>query len=595
MSFHPNEIARRGRLASIGLIVLFGALIGRFFSLQVLQHAQYVLASDKNRLNEVPLPAPRGIIYDRAGVIIAENVPGYTVSILAPRVDSLRAILKRLGTRITLTQAQVDAAVARHKQTPNRPTVLFGAAPFDIVSVLEEHRVEYPGLIIQSSPKRYYPDSTAASAFVGFTSEINEAELASDRGRGYKPGQQIGKAGLEVQYDSVLHGTEGSRFVEVDARQRVVRDAGVRAELPPVSGSPLHTNIDMDLQRFVYRLFADSLVGAAVAMEPATGAVLAIHSAPGYDPNRFIGGASQAFLDQLNADPRKPLYNKAIQGVYAPGSTWKLATAIIGLQDSLVKMDDVMPQRCDGGFQFGNRYYRCWNKDGHGRIDLKRAIEQSCDVYFYQLGLRVTLAGLVGGGRKLEFGERTHIDLPGETTSDFPPARPDSMRAYYNKKFPRGWGSGGGEAMNFAIGQGANAETVIAMARFYTALATDGQAARPMLVGNTPARTRLFQLSDAQMQQVRDAMVGVVQSGTAAAAAIHGVTFAGKTGSAQNAQDVNRDHAWFVGFAPAENPKIVVAVLLEFGLHGPRAALIAKSIVEHYLKTAVSAPVITGD
>ena len=180
-----------------------------------------------------------------------------------------------------MTQSQVDAAIVRHKQTPNRPTVVFGDAPFDIVSVLEEHRVEYPGLIIQSSPKRYYPDSTAVSAFVGYTSEINEAELASDRGRGYKPGQQIGKAGLEVQYDSVLHGTEGSRFVEVDARQRVVRDAGVRAELPPVSGPPLHTNIDMDLQRFVYRLFADSLVGAAVAMEPATGAVLAIHSAPG--------------------------------------------------------------------------------------------------------------------------------------------------------------------------------------------------------------------------------------------------------------------------------------------------------------------------
>jgi penicillin-binding protein 2 len=594
MTFHPNKIAQRGRFASMGVVLVFAALVGRFFSMQVLQHAQYVLQSDKNRLNEVPLPAPRGIIYDRNGEIIAENMPGYSVSILARDTTSLRAILMRLAKRVDLAPAQIEAVMKRHKRTV--PTAVLGDAPFSLVSVLEEHRVDFPGLVIQSTPKRYYPDSSVASAFVGYTSEISEQELADTSRHGYKSGQQIGKNGLEAQYESVLRGTEGSRFVEVDASGRVVRDAGVRAELAAVAAPPLRTNIDMSLQRYIASVFADSLVGAAVVLDPKTGAVLALHSAPGYDPNRFIGGVSHEYYDQLMTDARAPMRNKATQGYYAPGSTWKLATAVMAIEDG-VGLDERMKVPCDGGYQLGPRRFHCWNHNGHGPITLKQAIEQSCDVYFYQLGLRLTLSKLVGGGRKMLFGERTGIDLPAEMRSDFPDVPDSVMMAYYKRKFGSDWTSKSvyAESMNMAIGQGANSATVISMARFYTALATDGRVARPHIVGDSVLRTRVFELTGDQMQGLRDALVGVVSVGTAAASSIQGVKFAGKTGSAQNPQDPTKDHGWFVGFAPADDPKIVVAVFLEFGLHGPRAARIARSIVEHYLKKSVTAPVITGD
>ena len=581
MSFHPNEVQRRARLAAALLFLSFVFLVGSFFRTQVLQHAQYVLQSEENRLREVPLPAPRGVIYDRRGQIIAENLPGYSVSLLAPSVDSLRAALRRLSGTISLSPEQVDQAVRRFRRAPNRPAVIFGDASFDVVSVLEEHRVEFPGLIIQSAPKRYYPNGPATAAFVGYTGEVNESELASEAFRGYKAGQQVGKDGLEKQYESRLRGREGTRFVEVDARGRVVREAGARQDLLPESAPPMNTNIDLDLQKYVVELFGDSLIGGVVALEPKSGAVLALHSAPTFDPNRFIGGIPVEYWRALNQDARRPLYNKAIKGTYAPGSTWKLATAVMAMQAGLVSLDDQMPAACTGGFQFGNRRFKCWDKKGHGRVTLAQAIEVSCDVYFYQLGLKIGLTRLVAGGVDLGARERTGIDLPSETRSIFPTA---PATEYYNRRFGiRGWTQA--VSLNLAIGQGENSQTVVNMARFYTALATDGTAAQPEIVrGATVPRTPMFTLNDEQLAGLRKALAGVVQHGTAAASRIQGVMLAGKTGTAQNSQDVNRDHAWFVGFAPADDAKIVVAVMLEFGGHGTRAARIASKIIEHYLK-----------
>ena len=632
-SFHPNSVARRGRIASIAVILLFGLLAGRFFLIQVLGHQQYALQSDQNRLNEIPIPAPRGIIYDRNGLIIAENVPGYTVSIFAPRTDSLKAILGRLAKRVPITRGESLAVIRRRALSASRPTIVFNDAKFEIISVLEEHRTEFPGLIIQAAPKRFYADSSAVSAFVGYTNEISEAELEDTTRTGYKSSQQIGKAGLELQYETLLRGSEGSRFVEVDARGRVVRDVGVRAERAAVAGPPLHTNIDLALQRHIANLFGDSLDGSAVVLDPKNGAVLAIVSAPGYNPNRFIGGISTAEFRALNEDPRRPLLNKALQGVYEPGSTWKLATAIMGLERGKVGVHEVMPVHCTGGYQMGNRRWRCWNKAGHGPQDMISAIRNSCDVYFYQLGQRLTFDTLIAGGRQLGFGAKTGIDLPYEQTSQFPPmptprkiALRDSLESvrdskgkrlapetvdslvrvlsdstvdiigYYNRRFRVGGWSARAEELNMSIGQGANASTLISMARFYTALATDGRMTRPMLVGDKPDTTRIFKLTEAQMLELRNAMVAVVSTGgTAASANIKGISFAGKTGSAQNPRDPNRDHAWFVGMAPADDPKIVVGVFLEFGLHGYLAARVAKSIVEFHLKTSVSAaPAATG-
>lgn len=580
MSFHPNEMQRRARLASAVLFLAFVFLVGSFFRTQVLQHAQYVLQSEENRLREVPLPAPRGVIYDRHGQIIAENLPGYSVSLLAPGVDSLRAALRRLSGTIPLSPEQMNQAVRRFRRAPNRPAVILPDASFDVVSVLEEHRVEFPGLIIQSAPKRYYPDGPAIAAFIGYTGEVNENELASAAFRGYKAGQQVGKDGLERQYESLLRGREGTRFVEVDARGRVVREAGARQDLQPQPAQPLYTNIDLDLQKFVVQIFGDSLIGGVVAIEPNTGAVLALHSAPTFDPNRFIGGIPADYWRALNEDARRPLYNKAIKGAYAPGSTWKLATAVMAIQGGVATLDDHMPVACTGGYQYGNRRFKCWDKKGHGNVNLAQAIELSCDVYFYQLGLKIGLSRLVAGGVEMGARERTGIDLPSETRSSFPTT---PATEYYNRRFgPRGWSNA--VSLNLAIGQGENAQTVINMARFYTALATDGNAAQPRIVRGAGARVPMFHLTDEQLDGVKKALAGVVQRGTAAASQIRGVMLAGKTGTAQNAHDPLRDHAWFVGFAPADDAKIVVAVMLEFGGHGTRAARIASKIIEHYLK-----------
>jgi len=587
MSFHPNDVARRARSARYILLAAFAVLVGKFFRTQVLQNAQYVLQSEENRLREVPLPAPRGIIYDRHGQVIAENLPGYTVSLLSASPDSLRATLRRLSGTIQLTNEQIESAVRRFQRAPNRPAVVLSDAPFDVVSVLEEHRVDYPSLIIQSAPKRYYPDGPAVASFVGYTGEVTESELNSPSFRGYKAGQQIGKGGLEKEYEERLRGREGSRFVEVDARGRVVREAGARQDLPPESADPLHTNIDLDLQRFAVSVFGDSLQGGVIALEPHTGEVLALHSAPSYDPNRFIGGIPAEYWRELNTDPRRPLYNKVIQGRYPPASTWKLATAALGMQSNVVDLDSRMPQPCTGGFYYG-RYFRCWDKRGHGNVTLREAIEKSCDVYFYQLGLRIGLSRLLAGGVSLRFNERSGIDLPNEQQARFPQS-PD----YYNRRYgPRGWTNS--VVLNLAIGQGENDQTVANMARFYTALATDGSLAKPEIVRRNPERTRILKLTDEQMNGLRLAMAGVVSSrGTAGSSAIRGVTLAGKTGTAQNSHDRNRDHAWFVGFAPADEPKIVVAVFLEFGEHGYMAARVASKIIAHYLKVEPELPPTT--
>ena len=580
MSFHPNNVARRARAAAIIStgVVLF--LLVAFFRTQILRNQEWALQSEENRLREVPIAAPRGIIYDRNGKVIAENIVGYSVSLLAESEDSLRATMERLTGTIPLSQPQMDLALRRYKRAPTRPTVIISDAPFDVVAVLEEHRVDFPNLIILSSPKRFYPEGLAVASFVGFTGEISEQELLNPQYSDYKAGQQVGKRGLEKQYESVLHGREGSRFVEVDARGRIVREQGAQ-ERKPVQAGALHTNIDLDLQVFIARLFADSLVGGAVAMDPETGSVLALYSAPSFDPNRFIGGVSSSYYDSLQTNPARPMYNKALQGIYPPASTWKLATAVMGLQDNAITPTSRMPQPCNGYYYFGNRAWRCWEKSGHGSLDLTGAIAKSCDVYFYQLGLKLGVSRLVAGGVQLGFSSRSGIDIPEEFRSKYP----DGLGYFDEKWGPRGW-TPGGVALNLSIGQGDNAQTVVNMAKFYTALATDGHAAKPEIVRRQPERTKIIDLSAEHMAVLRNAMIGVTQAGgTAASAALTGVALAGKTGTAQTAA-LGRsicDHAWFVGFAPADKPKVVISVLLECGEHGYSAARIASRIVGKYL------------
>lgn len=564
-------------MSSTALAIGFVLLVGAFFKTQVIHHKQYVMQSEENRLRPIPLPAPRGIIYDRHGEVIAENLPAYSVSITAPSVDSLRSALAQLAPTLQLGQNDINNAVRRYRRAPTRPTVILPDATIDIVSVLEEHRLDFPRLIIQSVPKRYYPDGPSVASFVGYTGEIAESDLNDPKYASYKPGQQIGKAGLEKQYEGILHGKEGVRFDEVDARGRPVRGEGPRPDLNPEGAPPLFTNIDLDLQKFTVGIFADSLQGGAIAIDPNTGEVLALYSAPSWDPNKFTGGIPVEYYKQLLEDKRRPLVNKVIQGTYPPGSTFKLATSIIGLELGVVGVKEHMPVPCTGGYQFGNRYFRCWEKKGHGSLDLEGAIKHSCDVYFYQLGLKIGLSKFIAGGIKLTMRDKSGIDLPEETQARWPYAID-----YYNKKYgARGWSNA--ETLNLAIGQGSNSQTVVNMAKLYSAFATKGQAPRPEIAHLVPQRKEVFRLTGEQDSVVLEGLKAVLEAGgTAGASAIEGLTLAGKTGTAQNTGGA--DHGWFVGFAPADHPKIVVAVLLEFGLHGSRAAHIASAIIGHYLK-----------
>ena len=564
----------------------FLALGGAFFRAQVFENAEYLEQSENNRLREVPLPGARGTIYDRHGEVIAENLPGYSVSILSPTEDSLRSALSTLSKVIQIDSAQQELAVQRFRRARTRPAVIFNDASFQVVSVLEERRVEFPGLIIQSAPKRYYPDGAAMAALIGYTGEISEEELSKPRFESYKAGQQVGKTGLEQQYEAQLRGKEGRRFVEVDARNRVVRDAGVRREEQPEAPPALRTNIDLDLQRFAHAYFGDSLRGGVVALDPRTGGVLALYSAPSYDLNKFIGGVSSRFYESLRIDPRRPLVNRAITGMYAPASTWKLATAVIGLERGLVTMDTRMPVPCTGGYYYG-RVFKCWDKHGHGDVTLAQAIAKSCDVYFYQLGLKIGLTNLLAGGIGLGFADRTRIDLPNERKPTW-----FANTSYFDRKYgARGWNKS--VVLSLSIGQADNAQTPLSMARFYTALATDGRAATPQIVSREPERTRILKLDSLQLAGIQLALADVVSRGTAAGAQIQGLTIAGKTGTAQvNGQ---LDNAWFVGYAPANDPKIVVAIIIEEGLHGSTAARAATKMMERYLRTRLTMSSVIND
>jgi penicillin-binding protein 2 len=572
-AFEPFRLALRGVAVRNGLAVVFGLLLVAFFRLQVMQHDRYRLKSESNRLRPVPVPAPRGLILDRHGAVIAENVPGHSVAILANSEASLRSMLARLSPLLPLDSEAVSRAVARFRGAPYEPALLVKDAPFALVSTLEERRTELPGLVIQTEPKREYPDGAAVAHLVGYVGEVTDQELAgADSLR--RPGTIVGRQGLEREYDSTLAGSDGIRFVEVDALGRVVRDEGA-VSLAPVPGHALHTTIDLALQRYVASVFPAGRRGAVVAMDPRTGDILALYSSPSYDPNAFVGGIDRATWNALNTDPARPLLDRAIAARYPPASTFKLAIAVMALQRGLVDFDSRMPLPCRGGIWFGTRFFRCWKPEGHGSLTLAQAIAESCDSYFYQLGLKLGVPALLAGGVALGFDSLTDIDLPGELGPAYP-----SSTAYYDRIYGRG-GWTGAVALNLAIGQGENAQTLINMVRFYAALANGGRLPRPHIIAEPEQSASAVQLPDSVFAGLRQALLAVVEEGTARGARLKQLAIAGKTGSAQNPH--GPDHGWFIGFAPAGHAEIVVGAIVENALHGASIAPMVAGVIERYL------------
>ena len=569
----PHLLDVRLRSARTLVWVVSGVLVGTYFRTQIIDHSKYEMQSRNNRLRPIIQPAPRGIITDRHGLVIAENVPGYTVALFPAPEDTLRHRLQRIAPMLHLDAPAIERVIQRFRKAPYQSAVVMTDAPFDVVSMLEERRLTLPGMVIQTEPKRYYPDSAAVAHVVGMVGEVTEQDLNGPRAA-LRLGELVGKDGLERSYDDTLRGQDGARFVEVSALGYVVRE-GAAPDLRPVAGAALQTTLDLDLQKYISRVFPAGMSGAVVALDPTTGGILALYSAPGYDPNAFVGGVSADYWRDLNVSASHPLLNRAIQARYPPGSTWKLAVAAMALRRGVVTMNSRMPIPCRGGLQYGDRYFHCWQQMGHGSLTLSQAIAQSCDVYFYQLGLKLGLTSLLEDANDWGFRSRTGVDLPGELQPLFP-----SGPEYFDRIYgPRRWSSG--VVLNLAIGQGENAQTLMNMVRLYQMLASDGKSKPPYLVRPTSEPPYDFNLTTDQVAALRQAMINVVEQGTARGARLSDLKIAGKTGTAQNSQGIN--HGWFIGFAPAESPQIVVGAVVEFGRHGSSVAPLVARVIAHYL------------
>jgi penicillin-binding protein 2 len=574
-AFHPLLAERRAQAARLVVLGSAAVILTAFFRTQIVDHRTYATQSETNRLRPIPLPAPRGLILDRHGLVLAENVPGFTVALLPGPEDSLRARLGRIAPIAALDSAAIEQVVRRYRRAPYQPAVVRADAPLAMVAALEERRLTIPGLLIQTEPKRHYPDSTVAAHVLGYVGEVAESERRRE-GPPLRVGALVGKGGLEREYDDSLRGQDGVRFVEVSALGRMVRDGGPGGALAPLPGATLRTTIDLDLQRFIASVFPPGRRGAVIALDPATGDILALYSAPGFDPNAFVGGVAPEYWQALTEDPARPLLNRAVQARYPPGSTWKLAVAAMGLKRGIVGFHSRMPVPCRGGLQYGNRYFRCWEQSGHGDLDLTQAIAHSCDVYFYQLGLKLGVTSLLEDAVAWGGRARTGIDLPGELSPDFP-----AGREYYDRLYgPRRWTSA--VALNLAIGQGENAQTPVNMARMFQMLATDG-VPRPVHLARPgegdPVES--LGLTPEQLAGLRRAMISVVEAGTARASRISELAIAGKTATSQNPHGA--DHGWFIGFAPADEPRVVVAAVIEFAEHGSAVAPMVTRIIARYL------------
>lgn len=577
----PHQLDAKARAARWTVWGVVAVITLAYFRTQILEHGRYELQSESNRLRPITVPAPRGPITDRSGAIIAENVPGYTVAIIPSSEADLRATLAKMAPLVHLDAAALERVVQRFQRAPYQPAVVMADAPFDVVSQLEERWLILPGLYIQPEPKRHYPDSTAVAHLVGNLGEVTEQDLGGPQAARLQLGSLIGKDGLEREYDDTLRGSDGVRFVEVNALGYVVRERGAAPMLPPVAGATLRTTIDLRLQRYIAEIFPPGQRGAVVALKPSTGEILAIYSAPGFDPNAFVGGVPLDYWRALNTSDAHPLLDRAIQARYPPGSTWKLAVAAMALKRGLVTMNTRMPIPCRGGLQYGNRYFRCWRAEGHGSLTLAQAIAQSCDVYFYQLGLKVGLTSLLEDANGWGLHARTGVDLPGELVPLFP-----SGTQYYDRVYgPRRWTSA--VTLNLAIGQGENAQTLLDMVQLYQMLAGDGVSRVPYVVRPAPESAHDLGLSPDQLAGLREAMVNVVERGTGRGARVAELQIAGKTGTSQNSQ--GPDHGWFIGFAPADRPEIVVGAVIEFARHGSAVAPLVARVIAHYLGADTSA------
>jgi penicillin-binding protein 2 len=585
-----NELGSRERVLSIlALLALgFSTLMFRAGYLQVVKHGHYSRLSQQNRLRRLMIPAPRGLVFDCNGVLIAQSRPGFdlmlvTINDWQPSVNKAAGLL---GLDSLLLKSSV---VSQRKLFPKDPVVLVKDLLPEQVARIEENIQYLPALRLEVESLRKTEFGSLASHLVGYTSSLGQTEYAKYRDQGYGYGDYIGKGGLELKYENYLRGVNGWDFIEVDARGRDLGTVSEAERIEPDPGSNIYLTIDWRLETLAESLFTGGMIGAAVAIEPQTGRVLALVSRPNFDPNLFAAGIRSDDWNRLVNDPSYPLWDRAIRSAYPPGSTFKVVTAAAALEESLITPDQRMKVPCRGSLVIGNRAFKCWKKGGHGSLDLHGAMVNSCDVYFYQLGMLLKIKGLAKWAQKMGFNQETGIDLPQENLGLIPDD------AWYQKRLGK-YAKTVGHSANMSIGQGEVLATPLQMAALYAALANGGVWCQPhlllkaedftgkLLVGEVISK-KSFPLSDSTVSLLKQALFGAVNEpgGTGGSSRVWGVKTAGKTGTAQNSQ--GNDHSWFVGFAPLENPAIAVAVLVENAGHGSEiAAPLAGKIMQRYLE-----------
>lgn len=585
------------------LLVLAGYVL-RLWYLQVLNGAHFREISESNRIRITAVRAPRGLIFDRNGTPLVENRPAYHLMLVREDIkapEEVERILEELARicRRPLREL-LDALEANKDKRPFEPIRLLEDLDRDALARLEARRLRLPGVYIEVEPKRSYRWNGTAAHLIGYLGEISEDELKDEAFRGYQAGEFIGKGGVEKTFEALLHGEAGWRQVEVDALGRQIRSLD---EKLPIPGRNVWLTIDLDVQRTAEECLRDQ-IGAIVAVDPRTGEVLAMASSPAYDQEKFVRGMSTDEWKALINDISHPLLNRAIASSYPPGSTHKPFVALAALEEGVV--DPTTEIFCPGWMQLGTRKFRCWRDWGHGHMNLYHAVVQSCDVYFYQVGLKLGVDTIAKYVKMFGFGQKTGIDLPGERSGLVP------TREW--KKTTKGIGWQKGETLAIAIGQGFNLVTPLQAAMAYAALANGGVLMEPRIVTRIEASStaddhflpsasprRKLPVHRKNLDLISKALEGVVghERGTAHRIHVKGIRIAGKTGTAQVVRmpegvsrkllekvvkDMHRDHAWFVGYAPADNPEIVVSVLVEHGGHGSSAAApLAQKVILSYL------------
>jgi len=569
--------------AVVGLVCLL--LLG-FWKLQVLDSDYYAQLAERNRIRSIPVIAPRGRMLDREGRVLVDNYPSFSVLVLREDQALLEQHLDEIAEGLELQpddlRQQIEAARALPRFNPI--VVKPEATPADL-AFIESHRADLPLLELLMVHRRKYPVGGFLAHTIGYVGEVNEKQIEASGGR-LRPGDIAGKSGLERTYNDVLIGTDGMRRVIVNS---LGKEVGRLEQKEAISGKPIHLTIDYDLQVVAENAMGPQQ-GAVVVLDPQTGEVLAMTSHPAYDPKDFAVRISKEEWQALNDDPTRPLLNRTIQAQLAPGSVFKVVMATAMLESKAVPED--FSVNCAGAEDFYGRQFKCWvyGKKVHGHVDLHEALVQSCDIFFYNLGKHLGIDRISYYASKLGLGRRTGIDLPGEQEG-LVPSEEWKQRVFKQKWYP-------GETISVAVGQGATTVTPLQLAHTVAGVATGGIFHRPhLLLGAKEADETPFPISEDTTEQVTRGMFGVVNEagGTAHGAHLEGIEFCGKTGSAQVISNEGKsragghlgkelaDNAWFVGFAPRRNPEIVVAVLVEHGVHGATAAApVARDIIKAY-------------